>query len=241
MWVVAEYDSTALFTLKPATATASGGRTLPVPTPFAVKMALLDAACRQQGVEAAARAWQWLNACRVALRPAPYLVVNNTFIKVLKPRRNEASEGSADAGYFGRTITYREYAYMQGNFGLALDVVDEDHAAQVARWLTLINYLGKRGSFIQLLAQPTLQDTLDSGYVVVGEPLTSFDADGLLLQLDDTGVKVTFEQVNIYSSKSLALGKDRILHTVALPYRLIQSSRGYSYYALQAGHNHERV
>lgn len=232
MWVAAEYEATALFTLKPATATASGGRTLPVPTPFAIKMALLDVACRVQGIEQAEIAWDWLNRCRVALRPAPRLVVNNTFIKVLRPRRNEASPGSMDAGFFQRTISYREYVYFDGIFEVALEAQTEEHAQILSRWLACINYLGKRGGFVQIQDAAQLQDSLDTRFIVIGETLQTFALDALLIQLDDTSDKLPFDAVNIYSSKSLKLGKERVLHHVALPYRLIQSSRGYSYYAL---------
>jgi hypothetical protein len=235
MWVAADYESTALFTLKPATATSSGGRTLPVPTPFAVKMALLDVACRVLGVKAAQTDWPWLNACRVALRPAARLVVNNTFIKVLRPRRNPAEPGTPDAGFFQRTITYREYAYLDGAFGLALEVGDEAQAVRLGEWLTCLNYLGKRGGFIQLLGIPLLLDSLDNRYVVVGEALTGFDMNSLLMQLDDTTERMTFDRANIYSGKNITLGKERVLHHVALPYRLVQSSRGYSFYELAEG------
>jgi hypothetical protein len=235
MWVAANYEATALFTLKPATATSSGGRTLPVPTPFAIKMALLDVACRVMGVEAAKAEWNWLNVCRVALRPAARLVVNNTFIKVLRQRRNPAEPGTPDAGFFQRTISYREYAYLDGDFGLALEVADEAQAVKLLEWLTCLNYLGKRGGFIQLLEMPTLREPLDKGYVIVGEPLAGFNIDSMLLQLDDTTERMTFERANIYSGEKITLGKERVLHHVALPYRLVQSSRGYSFYELVEG------
>jgi len=61
MWVIATYQSTSLFSLKPATATASGGRTLLVPTPYAIKMALLVVACLLVGQATAAAACDsWL-------------------------------------------------------------------------------------------------------------------------------------------------------------------------------------
>ncbi|MDX2141342.1 MAG: hypothetical protein SF123_24870 [Chloroflexota bacterium] len=235
MWVAADYEATALFSLKPASATASGGRTLPVPTPFAVKMALLDVACRVEGVRRAQAAWTWLNGCRVALRPAVRLVINNTFIKVLRPRRNPAEAGSPDAGFFQRTISYREYAYLDGAFGLALEVAEAAQAAALREWMGCLNYLGKRGGFIQLAAAPDMREALDGRYVVVGEPLSSFPLDSLLLQLDDTSPSLTFEKADIYSGRSIRLGVDRVLHHVALPYRLIRSSRGYSYYELSDG------
>lgn len=232
MWVAAEYEATALFTLKPATATASGGRTLPVPTPFAIKMALLDVVCRVEGVQVAEAEWDWLNRCRVALRPAASVVVNNTFIKVLRQRRNPAAAGSADAGFFQRTITYREYAYLEGTFGVALEVETAAQAERLTGWLPCVNYLGKRGGFIQLQAAPQVGAALPGGFIVVSESLQTFALDSLLIQLDDTSPRLTFEKANIYSGKNIQLGKERILHHVALPYRLRQSSRGYTCYVL---------
>ena len=55
MWMVARYAPTALFSLKPAAATSSGGKTLICPTPFSIKMALLDAALSRTRDGAAGR------------------------------------------------------------------------------------------------------------------------------------------------------------------------------------------
>ena len=234
MWLIAEYAATTLFTLKPATATASGGKTLLVPTPFAIKMALLDVACRLEGQPAAERAWDtWLAELRVALRPAQAVVVNNTFIKILKPRRNPAQPGTQHAGFFQQTISYREYAQLVGPFGIALEASDEDMAAALARWLVNVNYLGKRGSFVQIQDVPYLADRLPVDFIAVGGELSQgILIDALLTQLDDVGEGMTFDRANIYSGKRIQLGKQRILHHIALPYRLVSSSRGYSHYQL---------
>jgi hypothetical protein len=232
MWLVAEYEASALFTLKPATATASGGKTLLVPTPFAVKMALLDAACRLEGLAAAKKAWDWLGNLTVALRPAPAVVVNNTFTKVLKPRRGEARPGSKHAGYFQQTINYREYAHLAGTFAIALALTDDADPSRLARWLLHVNYLGKRGSFIQLQDVPQMVDELPPGFIVVDGQLGGFVLGAVLTQLDDVGQELSFERANIYSRERITLGKHRVLRHVALPYRLVASSRGYSLYEL---------
>jgi hypothetical protein len=230
MWLIAEYEASTLFTLKPATATASGGKTLLVPTPYAIKMALLDVACRLEGQPTAEAAWdEWLGTRTIALRPAPEVVVNNTFIKILKPRRGKAEPGSADAGYFQRTITYREYAQLAGPFGIALDVDDRADSERLARWLVNINYLGKRGSFIQAQDVPVLVDELSPEFLIIDGELDQFGLDTVLTQLDDTG-DISFQQANVYTNKRVTLGRHRILHHVALPYRLVASSRGYSHY-----------
>jgi len=231
MWIAATYQSTSLFSLKPATATASGGRTLLVPTPYAVKMALLDVACRLIGQAAAGEAWDaWLGNSRVALRPVNDVVVNNTFIRILRPpKRPEPGQP------FQRTIAYREYAQLAGDLGIAVEVEADAQAETLTRWFAHINYLGKRGSFMQLQQVPRIMDGLPKGWLIPAEPLADgFMLDALLTQLDDTGDKATFEVVNIYSGKRIAMGKQRVLHHVALPYERVRSSRGYTHYRLKS-------
>lgn len=230
MWVVAIYKATSLFSLKPATATASGGRTLLVPTPYAIKMALLDVACRLIGQQDAAAVWDtWLGNARVAIRPADNVVVNNTFIRILRPPK------SPQPGQpFQRTIAYREYAQLAGSFGLALEIETDEQADLIHRWFAHINYLGKRGSFIQLQALPETVTDLSSSWLVIGESLENgFALDAVLTQLDDTGDSATFEVVSIYSGKRMTIGKHRILHHVALPYSRVRSSRSYTHYQLK--------
>lgn len=75
--------------------------------------------------------WSVLAGAIVAVYPTPEVVVNNTFTKVLRQRRNEAEEGEQHAGYFGKTIAYREYAYLEGVFGIALEVDLLDDAERI--------------------------------------------------------------------------------------------------------------
>lgn len=245
MWVIATYQSTSLFSLKPATATASGGRTLLVPTPYAIKMALLDVGCRLIGKDAAADIWDaWLGETSVALKPAQDVVVNNTFIKFLRKKEFKTSKDMSKEVLidkakqkkqypFYQTIAYREYAQLAGDFSIALEVDTQDEADIVYRWLAHINYLGKRGSFIQLQAEPYQQDALQTEWLIIGESLEEgFALDSILTQLDDTGESATFDHINIYSNKGIKMGKQRILHHVALPYQRVRSSRSYTHYQL---------
>jgi hypothetical protein len=48
--------------------------------------------------------------------------------------------------------------------------------------------------------------------------------------LDDCGPGMTFDQANIYSSKRVTLGKERMLHHIVLPYHETRSSRGFDLY-----------
>jgi hypothetical protein len=237
MWLIAEYEATALFSLKPATSTASGGKTLLVPTPFAIKMALLDVICRQEGQAVAEKDWEdWLGDLMVALRPAPAVVVNNTFIKILKPRRTPAKPGSQHAGFFQQTISYREYAQLAGSFGIALAAPDDEITDWLSRYMLNINYLGKRGSFVQIQGMPIVMDDLPPEFILVNGDLGEIPIDAVLTQLDDVGEGMTFAHADIYSGKRVQLGKQRILRHMALHYQLVASSRGYSHYTLNEEH-----
>jgi len=230
MWLIAEYQPTALFSLKPAWATSSGGKSLLTPTPYAVKMALLDAACRTSGVAVAREAWPWLRDLAVALRPPERVVVTNLFTRILKPRRTPAGPGTQHAGPLGKTIAFREYVHFDGTLGIALDG-EAGNLSRLGEWLFQVNYLGKRGGFVQLLAPPMTVEALPAGYVVVdGAPSRPFLAEGIIQQLDDCDASLTFEKADIYSGKGVKLGKERVLRHVVLPYRLVRSSKSFSLY-----------
>lgn len=232
MWLTAEYQPVGMFSLKHALATSSGAKSLLVPTPFAIKMALVDAGCRLWGVARAAEIWPTVRDLRVALRPADRLVVTNLFAKILKPRRSSARPGSRHAGPLGQTIAFREYVWSDGALGVALGLDATDEAPHLVDLLLQINYLGKRGGFVQLLRAPSKVADLASGFVPLNpvERRADFDSRGLLQMLDDCGPTMTFEHANVYSGKSIRLGKERVLNHVVLPYRLVRSSKGYSLY-----------
>ena len=230
MWLIAEYQPTTLFSLKPAWATSSGGKSLLVPTPYAIKMALLDAACRTAGVAVARQAWPWLRDLTVGLGPPERMVVTNLFTRILKPSRTPAKPGTQHAGPLGRSIGFREYVYLDGPLGIALGEEIGDRLC-LESWLLQINYLGKRGGFVQLLGPPTLTEVIPPEFVVAdGDLSRPFPVDGIIQQLDDCHASLTFEKANIYSGKRIGLGKERVLHHVVLPYRLVRSSKSFSYF-----------
>jgi hypothetical protein len=232
MWLIAEYQPVGLFSLKHALATSSGGKSLLVPTPFALKMALLDATCRLWGVSQARAFWPMLRDLGVALRPPERVVVTNLFTKILKPRRKPPRPGTQHAGPLGQTIAFREYVWSEGDLGVALEPDDRGRSSELTQLLLQINYLGKRGGFVQLLHPPEAVNDLPVGFVRLNpvDDQVTFDSRGLLQMLDDCGSKMAFEHADIYSGKRVTLGKERVLHHVVLPYRLIRSSKSYSLY-----------
>lgn len=232
MWLIAEYESATLFSLRPSFATASGGKTLLIPTPYAVKMALLDAACRTIGMGEAKKRWSEIAVLRVAVRLSERAVVTNLFQKMLKPRRSPAGADDPDKGYFQRTIGYREYAHLAGSWSIALGWDDDE--GEPRDWLhdaaLNITYFGKRGSFVQLLGAPTHVRDLPDEYVELTRAQSSFPVNGTMQAMDDCADGVSFDKVNVFSDAKLKADKDRSSRSIVLPYRVVRSSRSFTLY-----------
>jgi hypothetical protein len=170
MWFTAIYTPTTFFSLKPASATSTGGKSLVCPTPFALKMALLDVAIRLRGVTEGEVLFPAIRQLRIAFKPPRQAVVNNTFTKVWglnegpnkkkaseKPRLIEEAKASGKWP-FTNSIAFREYISFQGDMELAFQGMSSNELTPL---LLHINYLGKRGSFMQLRNVPIEQNWTD--------------------------------------------------------------------------------
>ncbi len=253
MWIVARYMPVAPFSLKPAAATSSGGKTLLTPTPYAIKMALLDVAIRTLGVSEGEQLFSSLRNLKVQIALPKDLLVFKSFSKSWRPveskeaqkkdetreefeaRQREKLADRIERGQYPlySTIAYREYVYYRDAFQLALTSPDEESLpVELPRLLTCINYFGKRGGFMQIMEPPRQQEHLVEGFFteLTAEGLQQFHPDGTMQVLDDCSKTLTFQRVNIYSSERITVGKERILRHIVLPYRLLRSSRSYSWY-----------
>lgn len=235
MWIIAEYSPTTLFSLRPANATTSGGKTLITPTPFAFKMALLDAAIRVHGKAAGERWFPKIRDLKIAVALSEHITVINTFVKILRPHKNGAKDisGTGLSGPMGSTIAYRELVQFDGTLQIAVQAVStKGDILPLASLLLQVNYLGKRGGFMQLVKLEQ-HEQLSSDLIILNDGgVGAFPLNGVLQMLDDCGPKMTFEHADIYSSKSISINKPngRILYSTVLPYQVMRSSRGYTLY-----------
>lgn len=244
MWLMAVYHQVSMFSLKPADATSTGGRTLLVPTPFSIKMALLDVALRLMGEADGSMLFPLIRDLGIALSPPPQLVVNNCFMRILKPRRvkggavkdgdeGDESEGGSP-GPFIRSVAFREYVQYNGPLGIALEVSTREEVDLLSPLFAQVTYFGKRGSLFQIDGPPITMQQLPvrQGYLPVNQSLKVEleQPPGVLQMLDDCGKSASFANISIYSRESLSIGKDRMLNLVTLPYRLTRGSRGFSLY-----------
>ena len=124
-------------------------------------MALLDVAIRNMGIEEGEALFSLLRDMVIWLEAPNDLVVIKGFGKIqrlLKDKSNEEKAQEAQTrGHWPMqpTIAYREYVYYRDPFQLALRL--PEHAPlpiELSQLLSGINYLGKRGGFVQIMEPP---------------------------------------------------------------------------------------
>lgn len=239
MWITAHYLPVSFFSLRPAGVTSSGGKTLLVPTPFSIKMALLSAAICSRGKTEGERLFPFLRDSSLYLEPPQEVLVMKSFSKIRREIKDKTNPEKAQRARERKeypmqpTIAYREYVSYTGAFRLACQVA-EDHplAALLPDLLMQINYLGKRGGFLQITGRPQSSAEQPRGRFVqlTATSPQSFEMEGTLQMLDDCGPGMTFAKANIYDGAKIILHRDRVLRHIVLPYKQIRSSRSYSWY-----------
>jgi hypothetical protein len=228
-WLVTEYQPTSLFSLKTSQATSSVGVSLIVPTPYAIKMALVDAAFRTglvyQDCEGLLQA---LVKVEVRIAPARAAVVTNTFLKI----RQESRVGDPLRPYIP-SIAYRELVYLDGTWLWAFDLAACDNlaAARIVRLAPHVNYVGKRGSFIQFIKTSRLAD-LDTRFTkpLRGESPQVFPAGVHVRQLDDFGPEASLEILSSFTSAKPKRDRHRKFVETVVPAGLINTGPGFSEY-----------
>ncbi len=234
MWFIACFNPVTLFSLRPANATSSGGKTLLCPTPFAVKMALLNAAITLYGAD---QAEAWFEDClrdlQVAICLPDALLVVSTFQRIRRPKAGDGYN-SGLIGSWGPNIAFREYVCYPNDAPLQIAIQTPDNTLDVdwALLFSQIAYLGKRGSFFQYHGCDACE-TLTDEFTWLNPPEANGIAlHGTLQLMDDCGPEMTFAHANIYDPKRLYLNRQdgRLLNTIALPYEIAYSARGFTRY-----------
>lgn len=223
-WLVFSFEPTSLFSLKVSSATSGVGRTLLVPTPYAIKMALVDAALRTgwQGdpdffVRALART-------RILVAPPERAVVTSTLIKI----RQENKAGTA----YIPSVAFREFVAYRGLIRCAVDLatVSLDTAQAIITMAPRVFYLGKRGGFVQFIGAHR-EDEPGHGYCQAIEPGLEMPSGFHISVLDDFGPEATFDALNSYSTSPIQRGKHRIFREMVVPLAMVAVGPGFAEYA----------
>src|SRR2546428_561167 len=89
-WLTGRLTATSLFSLRLPTATSTAAKTCLVPTPYSLKLALVDALIHADGLDIGKSLFESLRRMDVRFRPPERLVVTNTLVKVASPFESKA-------------------------------------------------------------------------------------------------------------------------------------------------------
>jgi hypothetical protein len=228
-WLVAEYQPTALFSLKASSATSSVGKTLIVPTPYGIKMAFVDAAFRARlSDNECADFLESLVRVDIRVAPTDVAAVTHTFVKV----RQESRGGDPLEPYIA-SIAYREVVHHHGRWlwGFDLACGDDMLAERLVRIAPHVSYIGKRGSFIQFQGLSRVMElTNEFTQSVQNDSPWSPPPRAHVVSLDDFGPEADLETLSAFTDRSPKRDRHRKFVETIVPMGLVNTGPGFSEY-----------
>jgi hypothetical protein len=224
MWLEIVYRPTTLFSLRQSNATSSGAKSILTPSPYAVKMALLNAIITYSSLRLAINNFDLIKGLDMQFAPPEKLVVNNCFLKIQKEPHSETKKKHPEMN-FQSTVGFREYIYFSGDMKIAVMIQDGEVKDFLKQWFPRINYFGKKGCFFQFIK---FIDNADLGeeYSKLLDSKFSNLSPGLITKLDDFAETVTFDSVNTYSTSKTKRARKFYL----LPLRERKANRNFTMY-----------
>lgn len=231
MWLKIRYKPTTLFSLKDSRATSMGGKSLIAPSPYSIKMAIINSFIQLYSVKELESNFNWIKNLEIKIKLPDNIVINNCFIRIQKLKRNDSKKEDDDS-IFQSTVAFREYIYFGDYMELAFKVDNllKESVEKLKKVLLHINYFGKRGCFFQPIINNNgdffeQSQELGDGFGI--ELAQTRYLTSTICQMDDFGPKVkSFDNVNNYSKTST----DRLSISYCFPYELSSSSKSYYYF-----------
>lgn len=209
------YQPTNLFSLKDSNSTNSGAKSLLLPSPYAIKMAIFNQAITINGKEVfeqkKSKEFAFIVDVKIGYQISGSFCVNNCFVTIQSLR---------DGHYRGKP-SFREYVYLSGNLEIIFEVKDEQAKQYLQKYLHRINYFGKRGCFFQFVGYKEYPSKPN---------VSSFDASvftpGVLQEYDDISPKSKFNNVDNFASGNAKREKKLFV----IPVENVNSSKSYTHY-----------
>jgi hypothetical protein len=120
-WLVFTYRPTALFSLKSSRATSTVGKSLLIPTPYAAKMAFVDASLRHGLTSDPDGLIRMLSKIQLRIGVPDHVCVTGTIQRVLQETRADERRKDSSLPFYRSTIAMREVVSYGGRLALAFE------------------------------------------------------------------------------------------------------------------------
>ena len=221
-WLIFQYLPTSLFSLKTSRATSTVGKTLLVPTPYAVKMAFLDAGLRTGRLPDPDGFVRLLANTEVRIGVPDDACVTGTIQKI----RQEPKKATAEQPYIAN-VALREIVHFRGAFALAFR--EPEQPGTLMDLAPAINYFGKRGSFVQYEGFEE-RAALDAGFTKALKEEGDQPNRCHLATLDDFGREASFDALNSFSDTPMKRIKHRRWQESIVPLGVVNVGPGFVHY-----------
>ncbi len=224
MWLEIIYTPTSLFSLKLSASTNSAGKSLPCPSPYSVKMALLNAIITYDSLKTAKENFNLIKNLEIVFSMPESFVINNCMIRILKDN-DKVSNTQRAINPFKSTVAFREYVYLSDKIHIAIDTsnIPSQDVIFLKKWFVHINYFGKKGCFFQFSGFNKRKD-LPNHYV---KALGKSFAPGIMFLMDDVHEKAQFKNMDNYDVRTKAKRSEKIY---LFPYRQVEANKNYTFF-----------
>ena len=209
------YQPTNLFSLKESNSTNSGAKSLLLPSPYAIKMALFNQAITIDGKDVfeynKSKEFTFIKDVKISYNISGSFCINNCFVTIQSLR---------DGAYRGKP-SFREYIYLSNSIEIICDVKDEIAKQYLQKYLHRINYFGKRGCFFQFVGYRDNPSEPN-----VKEFNVSDLTPGILQEYDDISPKAQFKNVDNFDTANAQRDKKILV----IPVQNVNSSKSYTHF-----------
>jgi len=229
MWLEIIYKPTSLFTLKMSGATNSAGKSLICPSPYSIKMALLNAIITYDSLKTAKENFAFIRDLEMKFCLPDNIVVNNCLIKIAKDN-DKVSPAIKEMKPFKSTIAFREYVHLGDEIKIAVqvnfndDLFIQDKIDFLQKWFMHINYFGKKGCFFQFISAKTIDELSDDYSKILDN---SFPA-GIMFSMDDVNETAQFKNLDNFDSSTKDAKRDKQIFIFG--FQQISSNKNYTFY-----------
>jgi hypothetical protein len=192
-WIKADIAFASLFSYRVPDTSPSYAPCAPLPSPAAIRLALVDAVIRHTGsVPEGQRVFELVKSAQLYLEPPPQVAIAKFFVRRLKPEKKQKGRSASSV----RSTGIREYCVPSGPIAVWLKTDRRDDLLKAFGWL---RRLGTTDSLAYCTIGEGEPDLSICMRVAADLPLrTSNFARRPVFTLHEIRTGATFEQVNPY-------------------------------------------